>query len=936
MLTSGLIGYWPFNGTVADASGNGNDLGLFGDATLVSGGLFGGGALSLDGVQGSYAQALTNNTQFDLAGDFTVQIWARFNNITNGREETLIEKFSGASGPGWSLTLVGGNDIRLGFGVDGGGLLNSGSEPIPNGVWQEFVVERSGNTFSAFWDGNLVASATTTGPIDDPSSNSLLIGARDAQDGRNFTVDGLIDNVAIWDRALTPAEIAQTWNNGAGEQPIAAAAPSLFRQTVLFSGDDLFGNASLWSTDGRAANTREFTGIGGAYGAGLSPSDLTVFNGEVLFSGYDTSGFNGLWVTDGTVAGTHEVTGISGPNQSGLFVNSSDPEFAVCNGGVLFLGQDQNYANGGSLWVTNGTAAGTHELSSTEGIFQDLDPDFTAHNGQVVFEAFGLGGNGLWVSDGTEPGTHELTGISGANPNLDASNFAVFNGQVLFSGLDSTDGNYSLWITDGTAGGTHELTGISGAFSGGIFVDVLNNYGHKPLNFAVLNGQALFDGLNTSSIVGLWVTNGTAAGTHELTGIRGAYSGGLFFDSSPPDFTTFNGEVLFTGTDAVDKTGLWVTNGTAAGTQEIAGISGANIHGIDPSNLTDYNGEVLFDGLDANGNHGLWFTDGTAAGTYELSGISGGYAGGLAPSSFAILDQPIPPPDNFTGSNASDILFRNDSTGDVWLEAMSNGAFASWQQIGGSNTSYAVVATGDFDTDGTADILYRNNSTADLWFESISNGAFAGWHHISGLGSSYSVLGVGDFYGNGDADILFRNNSTGDSWFEAISNGAITDGHQIGGSDTHYVVVGIGDFFGTGPSDILYRNNSTGDTRFEAFNGAYAGWHQVGGSDTHYSVAGIGNFFGNNTSDILFRNNSTGDTWFEAMSNGASAGWYQVGGSNTSYSLVGVGDYSGSGTDSILFRNNSTGDTWIETISNGAFNGWQQVGGSNTSYTVKG
>jgi hypothetical protein len=140
MLTQGLIGYWPFDGTTADASGNGNDLGLFGNATLVSGGLF-GEALSLDGVQGSYAQALTNNTQFDFSGsDFTVQIWAKFNDITNGREETLIEKFSGAAGPGWSLTLVGGNDIRLGFGVHGAGLLDSGYEPIPNGTWQEFVV----------------------------------------------------------------------------------------------------------------------------------------------------------------------------------------------------------------------------------------------------------------------------------------------------------------------------------------------------------------------------------------------------------------------------------------------------------------------------------------------------------------------------------------------------------------------------------------------------------------------------------------------------------------------------------------------------------------------------------------------------------------------------------------------------------------------------
>jgi hypothetical protein len=45
------------------------------------------------------------------------------------------------------------------------------------------------------------------------------------------------------------------------------------------------------------------------------------------------------------------------------------------------------------------------------------------------------------------------------------------------------------------------------------------------------------------------------------------------------------------------------------------------------------------------------------------------------------------------GSNTSDIMFRNSSSGDTWFEAISNGAFAGWHQVGGSNTSYAVPIT---------------------------------------------------------------------------------------------------------------------------------------------------------------------------------------------------------------------------------------------------
>jgi hypothetical protein len=46
------------------------------------------------------------------------------------------------------------------------------------------------------------------------------------------------------------------------------------------------------------------------------------------------------------------------------------------------------------------------------------------------------------------------------------------------------------------------------------------------------------------------------------------------------DITVFNHEVLFNGTDAAGKAGLWLTNGTAAGTHELAGISGASTGGL--------------------------------------------------------------------------------------------------------------------------------------------------------------------------------------------------------------------------------------------------------------------------------------------------------------------------------------------------------------------
>src|SRR5215469_10365520 len=113
----------------------------------------------------------------------------------------------------------------------------------------------------------------------------------------------------------------------------------------------------------------------------------------------------------------------------------------------------------------------------------------------VLFSALDASGNdGLWVTNGTAAGTHELTGISGAwaGPGgLDAFDFTLLDGEVLFGGRDAS-GNDGLWVTDGTAAGTHELTGISGAATGTIGSDVDNLSGLVPRDFTVLNGEALF------------------------------------------------------------------------------------------------------------------------------------------------------------------------------------------------------------------------------------------------------------------------------------------------------------------------------------------------------------------------------------------------------------------------------------------------------------
>ena len=63
---------------------------------------------------------------------------------------------------------------------------------------------------------------------------------------------------------------------------------------------------------------------------------------------------------------------------------------------------------------------------------------------------------------------------------------------------------------------------------------------------------------------------------------------------------------------------LWETDGTVAGTFEVTPGLAANVNGLVPQYITAYNNEALFEGEDTSGAWGLWVTNGTAAGTTEI------------------------------------------------------------------------------------------------------------------------------------------------------------------------------------------------------------------------------------------------------------------------------------------------------------------------------
>jgi Bacterial Ig-like domain/RTX calcium-binding nonapeptide repeat (4 copies) len=473
---------------------------------------------------------------------------------------------------------------------------------------------------------------------------------------------------------------------------------------VLFEGDDKNEFPNLWVTNGTAAGTTELTvpnATADGLFLGVIDPDFTVFGSKAVFIGQDDNGQINLWVTNGMNGGTSELNA-NNEDSGGLFAPSTEPpDFTVLGSEVLFRARDAKFHEG--LWVTNGTAPGTSELSVNKansiGLFASSEsPDFTVLGANALFEGENSSGRiSLWTINGTSLETTELTTPKLVSPYPDLT---VIGNKAVFAGFNTSD-VAELWVTDGTSLGTSQLTITRADTTIGPFLGI------SP-DFASLGNKAVFVSRNLGGYPDLAVTNGTPAGTSELT-IPSAFSNGLFAANLPPDFVVLGAKALFQGYDLSGHVGLWVTDGTAADTSELSvklsnAYSGGLLDGA--PNFAVFGSEVLFDGVDKSGNLTLWVTNGTSAGTSEVSTVA------VAPSDITVIPPPPPPP------------------------APSGLSFAVAADMGTSGDTFTVAGKGEAgDTvtlyDGTTAIGTAVVAAAGTWSITTANPLAVGAHGLS-------------------------------------------------------------------------------------------------------------------------------------------------------------------------------------------------------------
>lgn len=287
-LTNGLVSYWKLDGNSNDAVGTNNgvdtSVSYSGSGIIYSGASFNGAT--------SYIN-LGDISVFNNTTNFSISVWIYPTSIS-GLQSILTK---------WTYQTQGGFTAFLDNAVIGFYLASSIAEAGGNGVYGGSVAINTWNHVVFVYDGTLSSNAdkakiylngvssysSSNGTIPSVTTNStsnLNIGYFGGSLSRFF--NGIIDEVGVWNRSLTPSEISIIYNGGIGlsfpfKNLIVPKRVLRFNNTGLQN-----GLVSYWKLDGNLLDSH-----GSNHGTGtVAYIDGKIKNSihdSIVYCGTDTS-----------------------------------------------------------------------------------------------------------------------------------------------------------------------------------------------------------------------------------------------------------------------------------------------------------------------------------------------------------------------------------------------------------------------------------------------------------------------------------------------------------------------------------------------------------------------------------------------------------------------------------------------------------------------
>ncbi len=240
-LAQGLAGYWPLDGNtlnwatgkVQDVSGNGNTGQLISMSTTTS------------PVPGKIGQALKfagSSTYISAsasasASTYSVSLWIRYQGSTPISNIKVALSYGSGSA---------GSTLWMGYASDGSLAISNSNVDIKSSTissstsWQHLVAVVSGGTLRAYMNGVLVGSAS----MGSRAADTLLLGEYIGYIG-TFSFPGIIDDVRVYNRALSASDIAALYAAGS----VGVGRPNPYSiSSGLVAYWSMNGNTVNWST----------------------------------------------------------------------------------------------------------------------------------------------------------------------------------------------------------------------------------------------------------------------------------------------------------------------------------------------------------------------------------------------------------------------------------------------------------------------------------------------------------------------------------------------------------------------------------------------------------------------------------------------------------------------------------------------------------------
>jgi hypothetical protein len=275
---TGLVAWWAGDGNANDVVGGHN-------GALV-GGKYGPGILGTDqafrlnGVD-NYVQ-VPNDPAWNLgSSDFTIDLWVNYSALrpdSIGQPQTVFmgHDEGGGNSNKWFFAY-GGGDLYWHMNSPATGPVFLALAPFaPNlNQWYNLALTRAGSTFTIYVNGTPVASENNALPV--PAANApLTIGEAESPPG-NFFMNGSMDDVLLYNRALSAQELAGLTNFQSTTTLASSANPSVFGQPVTFTATV----SSSFATPGGSVDfvdTTTGTDLGTAPLSSSGSASLTVSN----------------------------------------------------------------------------------------------------------------------------------------------------------------------------------------------------------------------------------------------------------------------------------------------------------------------------------------------------------------------------------------------------------------------------------------------------------------------------------------------------------------------------------------------------------------------------------------------------------------------------------------------------------------------------------